>query len=351
MHDWRSSLISVDTPILKVIEVINNSSLQVALVVNEEKELLGMITDGDVRRAILRNIPLTESSEMIMCKNFTVAHTRDSRESIISLMKRKELRHVPVIDDKGRIVDLKVLLHLIESQQKMENWVVLMAGGMGTRLQPMTFEYPKPLLHVGGKPLLEIIIQNFMEYGLYKFFISIHYKASMIEDYFGDGSKWGIEISYIKEEKKLGTAGALSLLKKRPEKPLFVMNSDLLTKVNFKQLIDFHVQNKSSGTMCVKEYDLRIPYGVVNVDGSKLLNLEEKPIHRYFVNAGIYILEPETLNHIPKNKFFDMTTMFEKLLDLGIRTTTFPIHEYWIDIGKMDDYEQANGEYKKHFEP
>lgn len=351
IKDWKSTLIPPDTSILKAIEVINDSSLQVSLVVEKGNRLLGMVTDGDIRRAILRNIPLTDPVEGIMSKDITIANVNDSRESIIVLMQRKDLRHVPIVDDMGCIVDLKVLIHLIEEpHMRLDNLVVLMAGGLGSRLLPLTEKSPKPLLEVGGKPLLETIIQNFMGYGFYRFSISINYKAEMIIKHFGDGSKWGIEISYLREKTKLGTAGALSILKDKPNKPVLVMNSDLLTKVNFRQLLDFHIQNKSSATMCVKEYDLKVPYGVVNVNGSQLVDLQEKPVHNFFVNAGIYVLEPEVLSLIPEDTRFDITTLFNKLLNLKYKTVTFPIHEYWLDIGKKGDYEKANGEYREYFE-
>lgn len=351
MRDWRSALVSPDTTIFKAVETINNSSLQVALVVDDENRLVGMLTDGDVRRAILRNISLDNPVERIMSKEVTIATVRDSQESILSLMHEKDLRHIPILDDSGRIVDLKVLFEMVEPKcQRLDNWVVLMAGGTGSRLRPLTENSPKPLLKVGGRPVLETIIEKLRECGLYRFFISINYKANMIEEYFGDGSKWGVEISYLREVKELGTAGSLTLLPDPPSLPIVVMNSDLLTKVNFRQLLDFHMKNTAAATMCVREYDLRIPFGVVDVDGLCLTSLREKPVHRFFVNAGIYILEPEVLELIPKDRLFHMTMVFEKLLELGRSATIFPIHEYWLDIGRLGDYERANGEFFQHFE-
>jgi dTDP-glucose pyrophosphorylase len=349
MTEWKSTLVSPDTPMIKTIEVITKSSLQVALVVDEDKRLLGTITDGDVRRAILHNFPMTTPVEKIMRKEFTVATAGDSREVIFSIMKQKGLRHIPVVDDKGRVIDLKLFSDMSEFESH-GNIVVLMAGGLGTRLHPLTKESPKPLLEVAGKPLLEIIIKNFLEHGLYRFFIALNYKAAMIEDYFGDGSKWGAEITYLRETEQLGTAGALSLLPERPSMPVFVMNGDLLTKVNFKQLLHFHSTHGSSATMCVRQYDFQVPYGVVNAEGHHLVTLEEKPVHSFFVNAGIYVLEPDMLDLIPKNSFFNITTLFEKLLQLKKKITVFPILEYWLDIGRISDYERANGEYLKHFE-
>ncbi|MDP7353956.1 MAG: nucleotidyltransferase family protein [Desulfobacterales bacterium] len=350
MKNWRSILISPDTSILKAIETINKGELQAALVVNDERQLLGIVADGDIRRGILRNIQLNEPVQKIMTKNYSVARSNDSNESIFALMKEKELRHIPLVDDRGRVTDLKVLFDLvIQKKERLDNWVIIMAGGIGTRLRPLTNESPKPLLKVGGKPLLETIIENLRDHGLYRFFISINYRAEMIEQYFGDGTKWGIQIDYLREEKRLGTAGALSLLPEDPDSSLLVMNSDLLTKVNFRNLLDFHVQNNSTATMCVKEYEFIVPFGVVHLEGSRLLGLEEKPTHRFFVNAGIYVLEPVALHTIPKGTYFDITTLFDNLLDSGRKTITFPIHEYWLDIGGESDYKQANGDFCKYF--
>lgn len=349
--NWTETLVDAGTPILKAIETINRGSLQVALVVDDNRRLLGMITDGDVRRAILKNISLDSPVEAIMTRNFTTASITDSTSDILTRMRSRGLRHIPVIDDQGRLVDLKVLLHLVDYQKESkDNWVVLMAGGMGTRLRPLTEHAPKPMLKVGGKPILETIIKNFCDFNFSKFYISINYQAEKIESYFKSGEAWGLDVQYLKEKKELGTAGALSLLPERPEKPIFVMNSDLLTKVNFDNLLDFHKANGSAATMCVREFDFQVPYGVVQVEETRLIGLEEKPVHKFFVNAGIYVLEPHVLDLIPKDAYFDMTSLFETLLSENHHTTIFPIHEYWIDIGRMGDYKRANGEFCENFQ-
>ncbi len=348
MLDWRKAIVSLDTTIREMIEVISKGSLQAAVVVGENEKLLGIVTDGDLRRAMLQNFEMTDTVKMIMHKNCTKASPNDSEENMIYLMQRSGLSHLPIVDDTGRIVDLKVLVQLLSPPQ-FDNWVILMAGGMGTRLRPHTENCPKPLLKVGGTPLLETIITNLKKNGLSKFFISVNYKARMIEEYLGDGSELGVEISYINEEKRLGTAGALSLLSERPTQPIFVMNSDLLTNVNFRHLLDFHKKNSSTGTMCVREHQFEIPYGVTDTDGYNLINIREKPLHRYFVNAGIYLLEPEVLDLIPKDTYFDMTTLFEKLIQNRMNPTIFPVHEYWLDIGESGDYNQAHTDFHKNF--
>lgn len=348
MKDWKFTLISPKTPILEAIRIVDTSALQIALVVDEDRRLLGTITDGDVRRAILRQISLEEPVEKIMFTSPTVANVQNEREEILSMMYRKELRHIPVVDDAGRVVNLKSLMDMVQPHSR-ENLVVLMAGGLGTRLRPLTKDCPKPLLKVGSKPILETILENFIDSGFYRFYISVNYKAEMIQSYFGDGSKWGVQIDYLRENKQLGTSGALKLLPECPVEPFIVMNGDLLTKVNFQQLLDFHCEYQAQATMAVREYDFQIPYGVVQVQDNYLAGLDEKPVHRFFVNAGIYVLEPEVLKLIPKNRFFNMTDLFDQLLESNLKATTFPLREYWLDIGQLKDFDQANGEYYQYF--
>ena len=345
MEEWRKILISPSTPIMNAIRIIDDGSMQIALVVAENNRLLGTVTDGDIRRGILKEISLDSPVQEIMNTNPTVVRIQDDRENILLTMKLKRLHHIPVVDEYGCVIGVETLDQLIQTSSKQENWVVLMAGGLGSRLRPLTNDCPKPLLKVGGKPILENILGNFMEYGFRRFYISVNYKAAMIEDYFGDGSRWGIEIKYIHEDKRMGTAGALGLLPEKPTQAVLVMNGDLLTKVNFEQLLDFHLENQSQATMCVREYDFQIPFGVVKVEKHRLIGIVEKPVQRFFVNAGIYVLEPEAINIIPKNIYYDMPNLFEKIIENNAETAVFPIREYWLDIGRMDDFERANCDY------
>lgn len=348
MKDWRSILISPETKIFDAIKMIDAAALQIALVVDEKKRLMGTVTDGDVRRGILKGISLDEPLRLIMNDQPTVVRTNEDRAELLNTMKIKGLRQIPVLDERGRVVGMEILEDLLKGGFR-DNIVVLMAGGLGTRLRPLTQECPKPLLKVGSKPILETILHNFIEYGFYNFYISVNYKAEMIEQYFGDGSSWGIKIKYIYEDKRMGTAGALSRLPVRPELPLVVMNGDLLTRVNFEQLLVFHQENNVMATMCVREFDLQVPYGVVNIDQHRLVGIDEKPVHRFFVNAGIYVLAPKAMEHIPFNTYFDMPELFNKLISEKQETAVFPIREYWLDIGRMGDYDRANGEYSNVF--
>jgi NDP-sugar pyrophosphorylase family protein len=243
---------------------------------------------------------------------------------------------------------VELLDYLLEAPER-ENWVVLMAGGLGTRLAPLTDNCPKPLLKVGNKPILETIIENFISHGFKRFYLSVNYKAEMIEEYFGDGSRWGAEIRYLREDKKMGTAGALGLIPEPLTQPFLVMNGDLLTKVNFSQLLNFHQEQNAHATMCVREYDFQVPYGVVSVDKHRIKSIEEKPVHRFFVNAGIYVLDPEAVSLIPADMPYDMTSLFEQMTANEREVIAFPVREYWLDIGHRDDFERAAGDFARIF--
>lgn len=348
MSMWKELLIHQSYTILDAMKVLDRIGLQIVIVVDADQRLQGIITDGDVRRAILKGVDLSESVSEVMNRNpIVLKHGTDPR-TINRKLKEKNLRHVPVLDENNRIIDLKLAEGSL-NRKIYDNLVVLMAGGLGTRLRPLTDEIPKPLLKVGDKPILETIIQNFYEYGFRNFAISVNYKKELIKHYFGDGSNFGVSITYIEEDKRLGTAGALSLLTEKQIKSMIIMNGDLLTKVNFEQLLYFHEENNSQATMCVREYEYQVPYGVIKTRNQQLIAIEEKPIERYFVNAGIYVLNPNVLEMIPPNTFFDMPELFEQLIKENEETVVFPVREYWMDIGRLADYEQANTEYRGLF--
>lgn len=348
MKNWKEILINADTSILSSLEIIDKGALQIALVIDTENKLQGTVTDGDIRRGILKGISLESPVRLVMQSSPITANINESKETILSKMKLRALRHIPVLDNNGRVVKIELLEQLIQSRKK-NNWVVLMAGGLGSRLSPMTDDCPKPLLKVGTKPILETILDNFIDYGFHRFYLSVNYRADMIRDYFGDGSKWGVEIKYIYENTRLGTAGALSLINDVPSEPIIVMNGDLLTKVNFQQLLEFHTDTNATATMCVREYEYQVPYGVVEVDQHRLMRIVEKPIQQFFVNGGIYVLNSDMLHLVPKMQFFDMPSLFDVAIAKRMETSVFPIREYWIDIGRMDDFNRANDEFKERF--
>jgi len=317
MHNWKKTAITPETSIRETIKVIDRSALQIALVVDPDDKLLGTVTDGDIRRGILKGISLDAPVKQIYYVSPLTASIDDDPETMHRIMREQYINQLPVLDNKGRVVQLKLLKEIL-SDEKQKNPVILMAGGLGTRLRPLTELCPKPLLKIGGTPVLETILEGFIDNGFNNFYLSVNYKADMIEDYFGDGSKWGVNIKYLREDKRLGTAGSVKLLPKRPSMPFIVMNGDLLTKVNFKRLLEFHINNhklsNAMATMCVREYTIQIPYGVIKKEGNRLVRLDEKPVQRFFVNGGIYVFEPEILDLIPDDQYFDMTDLFDKIM-------------------------------------
>ena len=348
MRNLQNVFVSATASIREGVKTITKNAYQICLVVDEDKKLLGTVTDGDIRCGILEEVSFSASIIKIMNSNPITAKREDSREKILGKMAAHKIRHIPVLDEKNRVCDLEILDDILNVEEK-ETTVVLMAGGLGTRLRPLTNDCPKPMLALGGKPILENILENLIEYGFRQFYFTVNYKAKMVTDHFGDGSRWGVRIHYIHEKQRMGTAGALGFLPVRPNKPLLVMNADLITRVNFDHLLDYHEKYREKqeikATMCIREYDFQVPYGVVKLDGSCFKGIEEKPVKKFFVNAGIYMIEPEVLNLIPSDTFFDMPQLFEKIIEEEQSVAAFPISEYWLDIGRMDEYTKAMKEF------
>jgi len=344
MKNIEKLLLSKEALIKDAMQAIDEGACKIALVVDESMMLLGTITDGDIRRAILNGISLEKSIEDTYCKTPIVGSTTTSRTDLLNLADEHRILRIPIIDEKGKLIALDTLEELRHASNK-PNKVVLMVGGLGTRLRPLTNNVPKPMLHVGGKPILETIIKKFVDHGFTHIVLCVNYKSEIIRNHFGSGEKFGATIEYVYEDKRMGTAGALTLLKEKPTEPFFVMNGDLLTDINFESLLDYHTLNKSMGTMCVREYDFQVPFGVVNLDGHDIKSIVEKPIHNFFVSAGIYMLDPLCIDLIPKDEFYDMPTLFDVLIQKGKNVISFPLSEYWLDIGRLEEYEKANNEY------
>ena len=348
MKSYKEVLLNPTSTIKKALKIIDSGAMRIALVVDKDNKLLGTLTDGDIRRGLLKNLSLKDSIESIIFKNPTVCSIEDSKEHILEVAMEKNLHQIPIIDEYGKLVDIKEINELLKPTLKT-NKVVLMVGGLGTRLRPLTEYTPKPMLKVGNRPILETIIINLKKYGFSNIILSVNYKSEIIEDYFKDGSEFSVNIEYIHENKRMGTAGALSLIQDKLTEPFFVMNGDLLTNINFENMMEYHLSNNAVATMGVREYDFQVPYGVVKTEGINILSIEEKPIHQFFVSGGIYILSPQVLKYIPKDKFYDMPTLFEKIIEKKEKTISFPIHEYWLDIGRIEEFERANSEYYKVF--
>ncbi|KAA1166119.1 nucleotidyltransferase family protein [Pseudoalteromonas fuliginea] len=338
--NWQKVVIESSASIKNALKVIDKEALRVALVVDNDK-LIGMVTDGDVRRGILQGIELSATVSQIMNTNPISANVSLSSHDLKALMQSRKILSLPLVDDEGKLVGLKTLYDTLIIE-KRENPIFIMAGGFGTRLKPLTDNCPKPMLKVGGKPMLETLINNFKNHGFYKFYISTHYLPEVIMNYFGDGSDFDVEIAYVHEEEPLGTGGALSLLPNTlPKEPLIMINGDILTNVDFGKVLDFHIKQNSDATMCVRDYEIKVPFGVIEGEGHEITALVEKPTYRYFVNAGIYVISNDIVASLPNNKHLDMPTLFEIKKREGFKTLKFPIHEYWLDVGRHDDFEKA----------
>lgn len=347
--DWKSSCLHVTATLKDAIAAIDKSDAKIALIVDDAHRLIGTITDGDVRRGLLSGASLESPLVGVMNESPRVAYVTEQNDSLFAKMQRERVRHLPIVDDRGVLIGIETIAHLL-NRAKRPNLVVLMVGGEGRRLRPLTDAMPKPMLQVGTRPILETIIERFRFFGFENFVFSVNFKAEKIEEHFGDGSAYSVNIRYVREQSALDTAGALSLLTEAPTEPFFVMNGDLLTNANFNDILNFHTEHPAMATMCVRNYDIQVPYGVVKADGHRLTAIEEKPVIRHFTNAGIYVFEPDVTKYMDENRPLSMPQLFERIMSDGSKCNVCPIREYWLDIGQKEDFERANVEYSSVFE-
>ncbi|GGX84084.1 nucleotidyltransferase family protein [Vogesella alkaliphila] len=339
--DWKKVRLSPTQTLREALAIINEEALRIALVVDEWQKLLGIVTDGDIRRALLKGLGLEAPVNLVMNRTPVLVGPDMGRAHALALMQQKSVLSLPIVDDNGTLLGLETWEHALEPS-RYDNPVFLMAGGFGTRLKPLTDHCPKPLLKVGDRPILETLLLSFIRHGFSDFYISTHYMPEQIRQHFGDGSKWNVTITYVHEEKPLGTGGALGLLPKTlPDLPLIMINGDVLTTVDFDRLLAFHSEHLPAATMCVREYDYQIPYGVIQGNGHRIISMVEKPIQRYFVNAGIYVVSPHVFKSVPAHQRIDMPTLLEQQMEADKDVLMFPIHEYWLDIGHIDDFRRA----------
>jgi dTDP-glucose pyrophosphorylase len=338
---WRKALLAVDATLQQAIVSLDASALQIVMVVDPMNVLLGTLTDGDIRRGLLRGLDMQSPVDSIIHRDPLVVPPQMERELVLQLMQANKVRQLPVVDSQRRVVGLHVWDELLVHERR-PNTMVIMAGGKGMRLRPYTEHCPKPMLPVGGKPMLEHIIERARSEGFQRFVLAVHYLGHMVEDYFGDGSRWQVDIDYLREEAPLGTAGALALLDAKPEMPLIVTNGDVLTDIHYGELLDFHNHHGAAATMAVRMHEWQHPFGVVRTSGVDIIGFEEKPIIKSHINAGVYALDPNVLDHMYKGEHCDMPTLFAKLQDRGLRTVVYPMHEPWLDVGRVDDYTAAN---------
>jgi dTDP-glucose pyrophosphorylase len=332
-----------DATIRDAVQRIDRGASQTALIVDAERHLLGVVTDGDVRRAILRDITLDQPVSRIMSSQPKVMLAGTPDIEILRHLQLHALHQIPVVDSQNRVVALRTIDDFMRAD-RLPNTIVIMAGGLGTRLKPITNDLPKPMVGIGGRPLLETTIMSLVNQGFFRFRISVNHLGDVIEDHFGDGSKWNADIQYLREPEALGTAGSLKLLTDPPDHPLIVMNGDLLTSLNFAKMLAFHQSNNAAATMGVREHRVEIPYGVIESDGAFLTRIKEKPANDYLINAGVYVIDPWVIDVVETGGRVDMTDVCEAVLARNERVGVYRIEEYWRDIGQLTDLKIAQSE-------
>jgi dTDP-glucose pyrophosphorylase len=345
-HPIKELFISRNDSIRSALECIDRGGLGIALIVDSKQHLIGTVSDGDIRRAMLAAIDLEKSVAVLLERKSNTQYSKPitarlgvSPDILIALMQKYILTVIPILDNDDRVVDLATIDDLLPSKE-LPLQAVIMAGGLGSRLLPLTEETPKPMLPVGGRPLMEVILEKLRFSGIKKVNITTYHHPEKIKDYFGDGKSFGVELNYVNENEPLGTGGALGLIP-QPKEPILVINGDVMTQVNFHAMLAFHNENHANLTVAVRRYEIEVPYGVVECDGVIVKSLREKPHWGYFVNAGIYLLDPSVYDFIPNGKHFNMPDLIQWLINAGRTVVSFPVSEYWLDIGRHENYAQA----------
>jgi dTDP-glucose pyrophosphorylase len=340
MAAWEKVVVLSNATIEKVINILNETGFRIVLVVSIDGTLEGTISDGDVRRGLLRGLSLSDSAKDILFRNPLVVGPYTEPNKVLELMNSNGLFQVPIISDNGKVIGLHLWENLKESR-KRPNLMVIMAGGKGTRLLPRTENIPKPMLRIMGKPILQHIVEQAKYDGVSNFAIAVHHLSGLIEEYFQDGSKFGVNIEYLREAKPLGTAGALGLLSQVPKHPIIVSNGDIVTDVSYGNMLDYHSQNNAFATMAVQFQEIQNPFGIVEVEGNEIRGFREKPITKNLINAGVYVLDPSSTLLLEESMSCDMPFLFQKLMSANKKVVAFPLHENWIDIGRPEDLDRA----------
>lgn len=344
--------ISPEHSILQAMASIDRNGEGITMVVDSENRLIGTVTDGDIRRAILSGMNLELPIKSLLKQrprtsnaNPLTAPVGTSDADLLHMMNQSTLRQIPIVDEEGRLVDVALLKDLVKDYE-LPLAAVVMAGGYGARLRPLTEGLPKPMLPVGDRPLLEWTIKQLQRAGIRRVNLATHYKGDMIAQHFGDGRGFGLEIKYVHEDQPLGTAGALGLFQNSDE-PLLVVNGDILTGIDFRAMLDFHREQQADMSVAVKRHEIHVPYGVIDTNGPEITAISEKPAVRVYINAGIYLLNPVVCRLIPSDRPYDMPDLIRQLVREGRRVVSFPVREYWLDIGKVEDYQKAQADAKK----
>ena len=344
MRNFSDLLIKSNASLKDALNAIDKGSSRVVFVTNDKDQILGILTDGDMRRAILKGGNFSEKIYSFMNQDFLYVNENYNLSNVKKLMVENSINQVPVLDKDGKLKDIIVIENFI-TIKTLDNPVVIMAGGQGKRLRPYTEKCPKPMLLLNEKPILEIILNKCIEAGFKNFHFSVNYLKEKIINYFKDGKSWNVSISYLIEEKPLGTAGPLSLLSKKGNEPILIMNGDVITELDYAKLIEFHKSNNSLATICVKNHEVNIPFGVVEIEEQLLKSFTEKPKLDFLINAGVYVINPKALILLDNNSYIDMPDLLEKIISSGSKVSVFPIHEYWIDIGKKESFNKAAEKY------
>lgn len=341
---WALTILPVGSNIRQAVEVLNETSLRIVLVIDKNENLVGTISDGDIRRGLLKGLDLESPISLIVNREPITVAPDSNRDKVLKLMTINKLHQIPVVDTSKKVVGLHLWDEILVPQSRA-NTMVIMAGGMGTRLYPQTENCPKPMLAIAGRPILEHIITRARSEGFCNFVIAIHYLGFMIEEYFGNGEKFGVKISYLREESPLGTAGALSLLSPNPESTLIVTNGDVLTNIRYGEFLNFHDQQKMTATIAVRPHEWQNPFGVVSIEGIEIVSYVEKPVTRDFINAGVYAFNPQALSILEHSMRMDMSTLLQQIMSKGMQIAAYPVHEQWLDVGRPSDFVEA----EKHF--
>lgn len=341
-EDLSRFVVRPDQTVREAMQVISDNWRELALVADASMRVLGVITDGDIRRGLLSSVTMESPASSVMTRQYVAVQPNVDRAGVLDLMKARSIRQVPVLDAERRLVGIHFLEALIGTTEK-PNAAVIMAGGEGRRLRPFTDARPKPMMEVAGRPILERIVLHLVGYGIKRIFLSVNYLAHAIRDHFGDGERFGCAIEYLHEDEPLGSGGALSLLPPGIAHPLLVMNGDLVSQFDVARMLEQHGRDRAEATIAARHHQVDIPFGVLDVDGGHLVQLTEKPSAHYLINAGIYVLEPRLLAAIPRNRFYPMTDLFECLLKQGKRVSVYRLEEDWIDVGRREDWSRANG--------
>ena len=334
--------VSADDTMYQALEVIDKSAEGIAVVVDAELRVVGTLTDGDIRRALLKGSALDAPLRPCICSEFSFVNPDEGRANVLELMQARRLRQIPVINKEGKLVRIHFLSHMM-GQVERPNWAVIMAGGKGTRLYPLTKDIPKPMVKVAGRPILERLILHLVSHGIHRVFLSVNYLSDVIKDHFGSGERFGCHIEYLNEDEPLGTAGSLSLLPEMPSEPMLVMNGDLVMNADLGAMLDYHERGLYHATIGVKTYTHQVPYGCVETEDDRIVTIEEKPDIVRQVNGGVYVLSPEAVKSIPMH-FCPITDLFSTALAQGQKVGAFDLDCDWVDVGQHDQLKQARGE-------